>query len=484
MAIDKELKTTHALYNNIVRAITPDLVTPKFVALKGGEDTITQPWAYGLPEAVPGATWNCQQGIARTDTEWFAINTASIRKFGLNNGAPTATNNSPYIGLPSGVDHLGDGCVIGEFLYIAYSNYNLGSSTQMGLAKYNITDLSLDSFIDLKAHTNLNASACSLSKSGTEILVTSFFGTAGSDQRNTDIYRIDLELETFLGTIQLVTPCVGIQSISYHAGIDSYVIGSHDAPNLIEKIYLYDAAALTLHSAIDPVGTLDEIEGVEVWDNVLYFHTLNGSPQILPLDITLIGRVAAKGDPVPLIDVVTLPETGTLTMWVTPLALYNYGSLFDTLSYTNDWKSWVYADGRLAWRFKATDTIITATGTIVANQKYFMTFTWEKVGGNFNSKLGLNGTFIGSDTGVWVNKPAAGLALGGINAGNSQADYSYGDVTIYDKVLSAAEILDLNDNPGAMYVSNAAPQESGVPKIVTPLLVSIVSTIVTTIVRG
>ncbi len=456
MSSGKALNTAHPLYNNIVRALSPDNALPKLVAFDGGSDTALQSWNYVKSIPEPTATWTAVQGFAKTPTAgfWFAIDTASIRKYDLNNNK-LFTQSLPYVGLPAGVDHLGDGFADDQFLYVAYSNYNAGSSTQMGVAKYNVSDLSLDSYIDLKTHTNLNASSCCLDKTGTEILVTSFFVTAGADNRNTDIYRISKSTELFLGIAKLKTPSVGIQSMAYSAFHDCYFIGSHDIPNGKDAAYQY-TATLVLITIIDPIDSSDEFEGVEAVGDDVLFNAIGGSPRKIDFDDGLIiTNNTANSQPVQFLDASLMTDNITILMEIEPLSLFNYNSVMDNETYGNEWESWIYSDGRLAWRVDTSNSIITPIGTIVAGQKYILAFTWSKSGSIVTTKLGVNGVYVGSTTGTWKTPPTTGMWLAGKNASNDQGSHVYGGIPVFNKVLSDTELLDASNNFSDFYLSSA-----------------------------
>ncbi len=77
MSAGKILNTSNALYANITRALSGDLLINKLVALDGGSDTTTQPHHFALTAATSN-TWTSQQGIARNATHWFGLSSGLL----------------------------------------------------------------------------------------------------------------------------------------------------------------------------------------------------------------------------------------------------------------------------------------------------------------------------------------------------------------------------------------------------------------------
>lgn len=464
MAANKVLNTSNALYGNIVRALSGDTVRHKLAALKGGVDTLEQPLeAASATTAEPTATWTAQQGIARNASNWFGISLSSIRKYDLSSNL-IATNSSPFAGLPAGLDHCGGSFVDGNYLYVAVSNYSAGSATEKGIAKYLIASatLELDSYIDLVAHTALNASGCCLSIDGTEILVSSFYITAGSDPRNTDLYRLDKTTGAFLGIVQLDTPVTGIQGLDSD-GTGLFYVASHTGGG--GYIYAYDSN-FDIVNIIKPSVNTPEMEDVCFYGGSLYYHVLNGSPRSLTLPYTptsstdsmFLSKVGQDGDPVQFLDNILIGDSVSIVFKVTPKTLYNYNTLFDNMSTGNDWESWIYADGRMGYRVLSTSSIVSPIGSIVAGTEYTIAVTWENIAGTVTTKLNIDGVPIGTNSGSWITPPTLGLWLGGANSGNTQGDTSYKDILVFDKVLSDAELADSFTNFDSFYSAIDARQ--------------------------
>jgi len=160
----------------------------------------------------------------------------------------------------------------------------------------------------------------------------------------------------------------------------------------------------------------------------------------------------AGGDPVQFLDSVLMTDDVTVLIKVSPLSLFNFNSIMDNQTYADDWESWVYSDGRLAWRVDSTANSIDpglASGT-----QYLIAETWAKAGTAVTTKLGVGGLYKTGNTGVWKTPPPGGMWLAGVNGTNDQGDQAYGDILVFDKVLSDAELLDAYTNFDAFYVQD------------------------------
>lgn len=446
MSAGKTLNTGNALYPNIVRALSGDLDLPILRALDGGADTASQTAHHAISTSEPTATWLSTQGIARDSSNWFSMNNGDLKKYDLSSNL-LITNSTPFSGLPVGVDHIGDGFVDGLYLYVAVSNYSGGTSTIVVIAKYLVTTLALDSFFDVSAQTNLNGSGCCLNSDGTEILVTSFFATAGADQRNTDVYRFNKSTGASLGVNTLSTPSVGIQSITYHSLDEKYYLGSYNVTGNLNKIYVYDSS-FTYITNIDPSDSGTEMEGVESFNDVLYFNNINGSPRVLDLSNVYISN-APSSDPIQFLDNSLMTDQVTIMMKITFHTLFNFNAIIDNLSTSNDWEAWAYGSGELAWRVSSSGR--TSTLGMVAGQEYIIAFTWDHTT-TVNIKTGVNGVYGSPVTTSWITQPGAGMYLAGIHGSNNQGDNLYRDILVFDKVLSDAELLDSYTNFDSFYV--------------------------------
>ena len=102
--------------------------------------------------------------------------------------------------------------------------------------------------------------------------------------------------------------------------------------------------------------------------------------------------------------------------------------------------------------FRVSSSNRTNNTGILAQTEYIIAPTWARSGGNVTIKTGVNGLYSSPVVTPWVNPPAGGLWLGGINASNDQADILYHDILVFDKVLSDAELLDAYNNFDSFYI--------------------------------
>jgi hypothetical protein len=441
----KALNTGHALYNNVVRALVGDDYKQYMYAIDGKADL---PFQTGNNCRVTstGLTFTAQQGIAFDGTHWFGSSggaSPSIVKYNTSS-VSQASNTTPFDNLPAGTDHIGDICVDDTYVYAVCDNYSGGTATVASIVRYNKTDLTYHSHWDIQ-ETNYNASGICISADGTELLVSAFEPTTTTTTvRATEIRRYGITDGVKIGAHTLSAGIRGIQGLTY--GDNHYFFSSFGSEN---EVYLYDDT-FTFVAKYDPVLNNTEMEGVEFYNGNLYFHVINGSPQILDYRSNLyISKDTAASDPVKFIDAADVPESGSIVMRINPFSLFNFNSLIDNLTGSNDWESWIYSDGRLAWRIDSSKSIIHSS--VSAQTEYLVTLAWEKSGTSVTTKLGVDGAFVGSNTGTW--KAVRDLWLGGANGSNTQGDNTYHEVLVYNKMLSDAELADLNTNYDSVYAT-------------------------------
>lgn len=439
MPVGKILNTSNALYPNIVRALSGDLVTCQMRSLLGGADTPVQPGGVVVTDVVPFTTaWTAIQGIARNASNWFAIDTTALRKYDLT-GALLATNSTPFTGLPTGLDHCGDGFADDNFLYSAISNYSAGLATVKVIAWFNVSDLSLAGYFDLSAlPSDFNASGMCKSPDGSEFWVTSYNQTDSDSDSTTKIWRFNSLTGAYIGQHTLGARVVGAQGIAYRPDVSAVYITSWKNPN--SRINVYDATTFNLLQIIDPsdINSGEEIEGVICWENDIYTHKINSGPRVLSGNMLIPANLSA-GDPVNFLSAAQMGDAGTILMRWRPITLPTLQTVFDNQTNANTWETWVSSAGVLSWRITATTPRCDYSG-VVARNEYIIAQTWSKSGSTVEIKLAVNGLYRSTATQNWTALPAGGLWLGGGNAGNSQADAEFLDVLVFDKVLSDAEI--------------------------------------------
>jgi hypothetical protein len=452
MASGKKLSAVHPLYPNIVRALSGDLVTCQMRDLIGSTDTPVQTGGVVVADPVPfTTTWTAIQGIARNSTNWFAIDTFAIRRYDLT-GALLNTNSTPFTGLPSGLNHCGDGFADENYLYIAIAQWVSATQTapKKVIAKYNVSDLSLHSFFDLSAlPEDFSASGVCPSPDNSELWVVSYNTTDADSDSTTKIWRFSASDGAYLGQHTLGARVRGAQGIAYRPNANAVYITSWVSPN--SRINVYHADSFALLQVIDPsnIGSGDEIEGVICWQNKIYTHKINGRPLQLSENMAIPASLVT-GDPAHFLSAAQMGDAGTVLMRWRPATLPSLQTVFDNQTNANTWESWCSSAGVLSWRITATTPRCDYTG-IVAGNEYIIAQTWSKSGTTVEIKLAVNGLYRSTATQNWTAIPTGGLWLGGGNASNAQADAEFRDVLVFNKVLSDAEIADAYNGFSGFY---------------------------------
>lgn len=451
------LNESHPLYPNLIRSLKDGNKTAFLADQTGGTDhTATQSLHNVFTTAnVSGVAPT--QGIATDGTYWYQINTSAIYKKDFTTGALATSNTSPFTGLLSGVDHIGDGFVDNGLLYVPIVNWDSPTETATAqcIAVFNTSDLSLNKFYDISAQTNFNGSGLTKSHTGT-IYGTSFAKASTPLARQQEIYEFNLDTGAYISTKLLSDYAIGAQGITWDG--ESYLISTWDTINNNNYIKQYDET-LTYIDSIDPTG-LDapsagvEIEGIEYFDGVWYVHALNTG--LREFDKRSMYIHGTTGTAVQFLTQAQIPEEGTIVIRMTPHTFLDYRTVFDNKDTANDWESWIYATGELAWRVSSAGR----TGNNYpdgANIEHIFMFSWKKNGGNVDLQLGVDGSIVSTVTTVWVAQPAQGLWLGGGNAGNTKADHTYSDVLVYNKELTAGEWTTLSGNLNSVYKQTLIP---------------------------
>lgn len=154
----------------------------------------------------------------------------------------------------------------------------------------------------------------------------------------------------------------------------------------------------------------------------------------------------------------TLPASGTIALWMKPIDFYNYHSVFDNSGNADDWEMWIYGDSRARFRVES-DTAVTANLNNLAedgngqDKWWHFACTWARdpnQPGRVATQLYVNGKLMEENAGTWID-PGTTFFLGGGNPNNDFCNSTFNDVMIYDKVLSAGEII------GFVYPDNTPP---------------------------
>lgn len=147
-------------------------------------------------------------------------------------------------------------------------------------------------------------------------------------------------------------------------------------------------------------------------------------------------------------------SVGTIALWYYARGpWYNYQTVFDNPLNGDIWESWIYSDGRLAFRVS-----YLGGGGFVSydldnlqgpDNWYHIACVWDRAARQ--TRLYVNGvlrtTAELTDAG-WL-APASTLNLAGGNAGNPKGNGIWDEVRVYDRALTVAEIAALTVIPPA-----------------------------------
>lgn len=430
MSAGKILNTSHPLYGNITRALSGDQKLAKLVALDGGADTPEMPRNILRYDAA--STWTAVQGIARNSTNWFAFDTASIRKYDLVNNL-LITNSSPFASLPIGINHLGDGFCDETIVYVA-----VAGGGEAGVALYNASDLTFNDYYDLSSISPINPSGCCMSLDGNEILVASYETVPGANPLNSEIHRVNIFNGSVIGKYDLIPASVGIQGIAYH-NEELYV--SSYSNNTNSTLQVYDGTFNFISEWEITAGT-EESEGLAPWDGELYINTIASTALLIDFRNLYIDDAPSESTPPLVVPNALITNQNTILMKMTLEKFYNFNGLIDSVEYGNDWEAWVYSDGRISWRVNSGSNA--PIPGLNPQQEYIFALTWDNQSGTVTTKIGIDGVYNAPLVSTWITPPAQGLWLGGKNASNNQGNFLIPDFLLFDKALSDAELLSVD----------------------------------------
>lgn len=146
----------------------------------------------------------------------------------------------------------------------------------------------------------------------------------------------------------------------------------------------------------------------------------------------------------------TMPNSGTIAMWVKPIAFYNYHSIFDNSGNANDWEMWIYGDGRARFRVEGDTAVTSNLNNLAADGDgrdtwWHFTCTWVRDPNQpdqVSTQLYINGELRDENAGTWVD-PGESFFLGGGHPSNDFCNSTFNDVMIYNKVLPVEDVLAL-----------------------------------------
>ncbi len=136
---------------------------------------------------------------------------------------------------------------------------------------------------------------------------------------------------------------------------------------------------------------------------------------------------------------------GSIALWYYARGpWYNHQTILDNPSNADRWESWIYNDGRLAFRVSG----LAGGGTAIydldnlneSNCWYHITYTWNLAEGQ--TRLYVNGDqrVSAALTQAGWFAPSPTLNLAGGNAGNSKGNGVWDEVRVYDRELTKPEI--------------------------------------------
>lgn len=128
---------------------------------------------------------------------------------------------------------------------------------------------------------------------------------------------------------------------------------------------------------------------------------------------------------------------GSISVWFNINAHKDYNTIFDNALGANDWEFWVYNTGIA--RFRSTSDnldFILDSDVLLTNTYYNFVITW-----NLSvATMYKNGMQIAQDSTSGTKVTPSFLYFGGGNAGNTKLNGKIPNISVYNRVLTAAEI--------------------------------------------
>ena len=461
----KTVNPNNALANNVVSAVSASQLKISFADIIANTEVGVQDAAltFSFPEPFQ-TTWGAIQGVARNSSNWFEINTTTLRKRNLD-GSLILTNSAPFAGLPAGLNHCGDSHVDEQYLYVPISQYISATKTSpvTVIAWFNVSDLSLAGFYDISyIDERMNGSGLCLSPDGEEFWVSSFRSEDIEEDYNQKIWRFRKSDGLHLGEHTLSQRVLDIQGIVWNPETNGLYISSWRLAGVGRRprVFIFDDA-FRLQQVTRPTGiggdtAEGEIEGVTFFGGQTYFHMINEGPRVL-YENTAIVRVENRAN-VPQFLSGSFGESGTILIRCRlPTRPPSVNSIFDNLDDANHWESWHNFNRQINWRVNSSQSGCVISSVTESTDERLLSFSWHKDGASVNIQLGLNGVWESAATQTWIAPPAQGLYLGARNNGNDQADALFKDVIVFDKELSSVELLDVYNNFDDLYLTDGEP---------------------------
>ncbi len=138
----------------------------------------------------------------------------------------------------------------------------------------------------------------------------------------------------------------------------------------------------------------------------------------------------------------SLPDSGTIELWVYPNSFYNYNTIFDTNSGGNIWEMWIYDNGELRVRMYNGDVRFDLNTLSGAEHWYHIAVTWDRVLSHTASySLYVDGVLRASDNSTWSGSGSEFYLAGGNNL-NDPGNCVYDELRFWDVIRTEAEIAD------------------------------------------
>ena len=137
-------------------------------------------------------------------------------------------------------------------------------------------------------------------------------------------------------------------------------------------------------------------------------------------------------------------SVGTIAFWYYARGpWYNYQPLMDNSAGDNYWESWIYNDGRLAMRINSGLLAYDLDNLRGSNSWYHVAFTWDRAAQQTQLYVdGVSRATVALTDAIWVS-PDRTLRIGSVWASNSAANGVWDEVRVYDRALTADEIVAL-----------------------------------------
>ncbi|MBR6033986.1 MAG: hypothetical protein IKP28_04545 [Clostridia bacterium] len=135
----------------------------------------------------------------------------------------------------------------------------------------------------------------------------------------------------------------------------------------------------------------------------------------------------------------TLNSTYTIEVVITPLAMFNYNTIWDNTSNANIDELWIYSNSTLGLRASSGTNISYGTKKLTLQKTAMLTAVLDIE--NAIGKLYINGERVENNTSAnLVNTSGGLLSFNGKNSGNTKGKNNYYNIKVYNRALTDDEI--------------------------------------------